>query len=221
MGLHKTEANLKVAMRENEVILKEMNYQEHYGNFDPRSPEAYIIFSLYQHAFLEQSIELAGLIEKYFSQSGRYSRGVKQAGFLVLYMTAMPSVLVETGFLTNPDEEKFLSSSEGQQIIARAIYRAVRDYILRLDSLNRQQELHAAVDTVVTPGYYVQVMAIKNDDKVENVKLPELPYPVKMWRTDEWIRILAGPFDSKQEAKKALSVIRKEGFEDAFIRQID
>ncbi|HRF75775.1 MAG TPA: N-acetylmuramoyl-L-alanine amidase [Chitinophagales bacterium] len=113
MGLHKTEANLNVAKRENDVILLEDNYNQHYDGFDPSNPASHIIFSLNQHAFMEQSILFASSVEKYMkSHAKRSSRGVKQAGFLVLWKTGMPSVLIETGFLTNANEEKFLGSSE-------------------------------------------------------------------------------------------------------------
>ncbi len=129
MGLHKTADNLAVAKRENSSILLEKDYKTHYDGFDPNSPEANIIFSLYQNAFLNQSLEFASLIQTQFEKgAGRYSRGVKQAGFLVLYRTAMPSVLIETGFLTNNTEEKYLRSDRGQKEIASAIFTAFGDY---------------------------------------------------------------------------------------------
>jgi len=129
MGLHKTESNLNVAKRENSVILEESDYAKNYDGFDPNSPMAHITFSLFQNAFQEQSIVFADLVEKQFSQrAGRKSRGVKQAGFLVLYKTAMPSVLIESGFLTNQSEEDFLKSTYGQEIISSAIYRAFKEY---------------------------------------------------------------------------------------------
>ncbi|MBI1193942.1 MAG: hypothetical protein GC205_12350 [Bacteroidetes bacterium] len=129
MGLHRNEANLGVAKRENDVILLEDDYNHHYDGFDPNSPNAHIIFSLFQGAHLEQSIELAGRIEEQFSERvGRKSRGVKQAGFLVLYKTTMPAVLIETGFLTNANEENFLASEQGMDLMASAVFRAFRDY---------------------------------------------------------------------------------------------
>ena len=124
MGLHVTKENLEVAKRENAVILLEHEYRENYDGFDPKSSEAHIIFSLYQNAHLGQSLELAQTIEKQFKQNKRPSRGVKQAGFLVLYKTNMPSVLVETGFLTNKNEETLLSSAKGQATIAETIGKA-------------------------------------------------------------------------------------------------
>lgn len=129
MGLHRSKANLEVAKRENQVIMLEDDYMEKYDGFNPSSPEAHIVFMLYQNAFIEQSILFADLVEKQFrDRAMRYSRGVKQAGFLVLYKTNMPSALIESGFLTNRAEENYLVSEHGQDIIASAIFRAFREY---------------------------------------------------------------------------------------------
>jgi len=137
MGLHKSEENLRVAQRENSVILFEENNQEKYEGFDPNDPQSYILFSLYQNANLDNSLNLADKIETQFvDRVGRYSRGVKQAGFVVLYQTSMPSVLVEVGFLTNRLEEKYLNDKLGQTYIASAIFRAFRDYKDEIESVN-------------------------------------------------------------------------------------
>ncbi len=134
MGPAQDEQNLEVAMKENEVILLEDDFSEKYEGFDPKSPESYIMFTVMQNTFKEQSTLLASGIQSQFkNRAGRIDRGVKQAGFWVLYMTTMPSVLVETGFITNAEEEKYLNSKEGQDYIASAIYRATRDYINEVD----------------------------------------------------------------------------------------
>ena len=136
MGLHKTDENLQVAKRENSVIFLEENYEETYGDFDPKSPDAHIIFSLFQTAYQQSSLNLASKIESQFAKrAGRRSRGVKQAGFWVLFRTSMPSVLVETGYLTNPSEEKDLNNSLKQDYIASGIFRAVRDYKEEMDAM--------------------------------------------------------------------------------------
>jgi N-acetylmuramoyl-L-alanine amidase len=135
MGHAKDEANLQVAMKENEVILLESDYSTKYDKFDPKSPESYIMFSLMQNIYQEQSTLLAAKIQSQFKETiSRVDRGVKQAGFWVLYMTTMPSVLIETGFITHPAEEKFLNSKQGQDYLASAIFRACRDYIDEIDS---------------------------------------------------------------------------------------
>ena len=129
MGTHKSKANLEVAQKENASILLEDDYSKKYNGFDPNSPEAYIIFSLYQNAFLEKSVNFASKVEKQLKDKAqRIDRGVKQAGFLVLFKTTMPSILIETGFLSNPNELAFISSSKGQDHIASAIYRAFKEY---------------------------------------------------------------------------------------------
>jgi N-acetylmuramoyl-L-alanine amidase len=136
MGLHKDESNLSIAQRENSVILMDENYQERYEGFD-NSPESYILFTLTQSAFQESSLNFASKVESQFrSRVGRTSRGVKQAGFVVLWRTTMPSVLIETGFLTNSTEEKFLAGEQGQDLIASGIYRAFKEYKSDVDSIN-------------------------------------------------------------------------------------
>ncbi|OFY59577.1 MAG: hypothetical protein A2V50_05560 [Bacteroidetes bacterium RBG_19FT_COMBO_42_10] len=135
MGHTKDQANLEVAMKENEVILLEEDYSTKYAGFDPKSPESYIMFTLMQNVFLGQSTELAAKIQNQFNlRVNRKDRGVKQAGFWVLYNTTMPAVLIETGFITNPDEEKYLNSDQGQDYLASAIFRACRDYMNEIDS---------------------------------------------------------------------------------------
>jgi N-acetylmuramoyl-L-alanine amidase len=128
IGLARSEENLDVAMRENSAILLEENYLENYEGFDPNSTESYIIFEFMQNKHMEQSISLASEIQKSFKGAKRIDRGVKQAGLLVLRKTNMPSVLVELGFITNPAEERFLKSTEGQNKLAKAIYDAFAVY---------------------------------------------------------------------------------------------
>jgi N-acetylmuramoyl-L-alanine amidase len=136
MGLHKDEGNLEIAKRENSVILMDENYEERYEGFN-NTPESYILFTLTQSAYQENSLRFASKIESQFkTKAGRVSRGVKQAGFVVLWQTTMPSVLVETGFLTNGTEEKFLSGEEGQELIASGIYRAFKEYKSEVESIN-------------------------------------------------------------------------------------
>lgn len=135
MGMHTSEANFDVAKRENAVILMEEGNKEVYEGFDPNSPESYILFSLYQSAYLENSLRLADKIEHQFKDRvRRKSRGVRQAGFWVLYRTSMPSVLVETGYLSNKKEEKYLNDSYGQTLIASGLFRAFRDYKKEIES---------------------------------------------------------------------------------------
>jgi len=128
MGLHKSQGNLETAILENSAILKEES-QEQYEGFDPSSPEAYIIFTMFQNAYLEQSLLLSSLIQEEFRENvKRIDRGVKQAGFMVLWKTTMPSVLIELGFISNEDEAAFLLKDANQEKMAAAIFRAFRNY---------------------------------------------------------------------------------------------
>ena len=116
-------------------MLLEDDYSTKYEGFNPKSPESYIMFSLTQKVFQEQSTDLASKIQTEFRERvNRNDRDVKQAGFWVLFNTKMPSVLVETGFITNPAEEKYLNSKEGQDYLASSIFRACRDYLNEIDS---------------------------------------------------------------------------------------
>ena len=134
MGLDKTAKNLAVVKKENSVILQEDNYQEQYGSFNPNSPESYIIFSLYQNAHLKQSLRLSQLVQEQFKKRvGRRDRGVKQSPFYVLWKNKSPSILIELGFLSNPEEGKFLSSEQGRDYLASAIYRAFKQYKIETD----------------------------------------------------------------------------------------
>jgi len=133
MGLHKSDDNLQVAVMENSVIKYEKDYETKYSGYDPNSAESYIIMNLFQNANLDLSLNLAEKVQKQLKdRARRKDLGVKQAGFLVLWQTTMPSVLVEVGFLSNRNEELYLASAEGQDIIASAIYRAIRDYLAEL-----------------------------------------------------------------------------------------
>jgi len=163
MGLHNSKENLEVARKENAVIFKEEDYDEQYDGFDPNSPESYIIFSLMQNTYLSQSLNFASLLQDEFrSRARRVDRGVRQAGFIVLWQTTMPSVLVEVGYLSNPDEERYLMSDQGQSYLASAIFRAVRSY---KESVQRRTSVFAS-----TAGSQDRVMS--GSVKSDKVKLP-------------------------------------------------
>jgi len=137
MGMSKLKANMDVAMRENSVMYLEDNFKEKYDGFDPKSPESYIVFSLMQNTFLDQSISIAEKIEDEFAnRAKRKSRGVKQAPFYVISRVNMPSILIEAGFLTNPKEEDFLNTELGKDHIASAIFRGFRSYKESVDGAN-------------------------------------------------------------------------------------
>jgi len=128
LGLARSDENLEVAKRENSVILLEDNYLQRYEGFDPNSAESYIIFDFIQNKHMEQSINFASDVQKYMVSASRSDRGVKQAGFLVLRKTGMPSVLIELGYICNSNEERYLASEQGQQQLANSIYNAFSKY---------------------------------------------------------------------------------------------
>lgn len=133
MGYDKSSKNFDLVKQENKDIFLEENYETTYGGIDPSSTEAYIGFSIFQNENLNQSLAFASLVQEQFRiHAGREDRGVWQAPFMVLWRTTMPSVLVETGFLTNPREEEFLMSESGQDLIASSIFTAFSKYRLAL-----------------------------------------------------------------------------------------
>ena len=137
LGLHKSEANFEVAKRENAVMSLEQDYTTTYEGFDPNSTESYIIFEMGQSKYMSQSITLAGNIQSgLINRADRADRGVRQAGFWVLWATAMPAVLVELDFICNPAQEKFMCSKAGQKKMATAI----------ADAIGRYAESHAAIE---------------------------------------------------------------------------
>ncbi len=141
IGVSKEKSNLEVAKRENQVITLEDNYEEHYEGFDPSAPETMVGLSMMHQTYLGNSILLADLVQKQFSERvGRKSRGVKQAGYWVISYTMMPSVLIELGFISNRAEEDFLNSEKGQVYMASAIYRAFKEYKIKLEGVDNSKE---------------------------------------------------------------------------------
>jgi N-acetylmuramoyl-L-alanine amidase len=134
LGLHRSQDNLEVAKKENSVILLEDDYSQKYAGFNPNEPESYIIFEYMSNQYLKQSLELASLVQRRIvNNSGRTNRNVRQAGFLVLREVAMPSILIELGYISNRSEEQYLLSTAGQNSLANSIYKAFSDYKRNFD----------------------------------------------------------------------------------------
>ena len=148
LGLARTDENLQVAVRENSAILLEDNYLQKYEGFDPNSTESYIIFEFMQNKYMEQSVGFASEIQKSFVSAKREDRGVRQAGLLVLRKTSMPSVLVELGFISNREEERYMMSNDGQVKLANALYEAFGKYKREYD--RKQGALLSVENTTVT-----------------------------------------------------------------------
>lgn len=169
LGLAKSDANLEVAKRENSVILYESDYQTRYAGFNPNSAESYIIFEFMQDKYMEQSVHLASLMQKQFRHTcKRLDRGVHQAGFLVLKASAMPSILIELGFISTPEEERYLNSETGATTMAKGIYHAFLNY-------KREHEIRltGVSKTVIPTEQKEQDIEKENDSPVTVQKVAE------------------------------------------------
>ena len=169
LGLAKSDANLEGAKRENSVILYESDYQTRYAGFNPNSAESYIIFEFMQDKYMEQSVHLASLMQKQFRHTcKRLDRGVHQAGFLVLKASAMPSILIELGFISTPEEERYLNSETGATTMAKGIYHAFLNY-------KREHEIRltGVSKTVIPTEQKEQDIEKENDRPVTVQKVAE------------------------------------------------
>jgi N-acetylmuramoyl-L-alanine amidase len=243
MGLHKTKGNLDVAKRENAAILYEEDYKRKYEGFDPNSDEANIIFNMYQNAFLEQSLSYASKVQAEFKKNKNLTdKGVKQAGFLVLWKTSMPSVLIETGFLTNAEEEKYLGSQIGQDQIAFAIYKAFKNYKAEVEEYDAgpenevrpriteeqvevfdqhiTQPTNDSIKIKTQPIEQNIVFKIQIANSSKKIPLNSTKFiaakGVEEIEEDKTFKYLTGNFKSIDEAFAEQRRLRKEGFKDAF-----
>ncbi len=165
MGVDKTGANLNVVKLENSVILKEENYLDKYDGFDPNDPETNIIFSLFQNANLAQSLLFAQTLQDNFtSYAKRHNRGVKQAGFWVLWKTTMPSVLIELGFISNPEEEIYLNSDKGQEILVKSMFDAFVIFKKNYEGESFELDKHK-INNTAKPEQLTEI-----DNKTENIQ---------------------------------------------------
>ena len=220
MGESKNEKNLAVAKKENAAILLEDN-TDAYDNFDPNSTEAYILFSLSQSLYQNQSLDLADKVQQQFASKGRHDRGVQQAGFLVLWKTSMPSILVELGFINNTKEEQFLNSEKGQTQMALALYRAFEEYKREFEAENHisnkpesndNQPASVKGDTYFTVQFSTLNKKVPVTDKAfKGVK------EVAVYEYNGAYRYVSGRFLTKAEAMARQTEVRNLGFKDAFI----
>ncbi len=227
MGLHKTESNLEVAQKENAVITLEENYEEHYEGYDPHSAESYIIFSLMQNAFLEQSLRAAELTQKEFKERAkRKDRGVKQAGFLVLWKTTMPSILIETGFISNSNEEAYLNSDQGKDYLASAIFRAIRSYYddmkAKVAGKSNDVEKEQSDDSIKKQDVYFMVQLTASSQVADTAKAPfsNLQSTVEIQKIGKYYKYFYGKVYNYNEAKKLQKQVESD-FPDAFIVAFD
>ncbi len=225
MGLHKTKANMEVAMKENESILFEADHALKYDGYDPKDPESMIALSLRQNAYLDHSLLLSSLVQDQFrDRAGRYDRGVKQAGFLVISYTTMPAVLIELGFLSNPKEEDFMQGKQGQEVLASGIYRAFKEYAQRLESkdVNLAPEPKAP-EAAAKPAaggaegvrFKVQVATSSKRIPLSSGKFRGLD--VEETRVGDLWRYSVGSAEDLDGARKLQKSCKEKGFDGAFI----
>ena len=216
LGLHANQRNFEVAKKENSVIFFEEDYVNKYEGFDPNNPESVIGLTLMQEEYLDQSIVAASYIQNSFvNKLKRRNRTVKQAGFIVLKYTYMPSVLVETGFLTNNSEGAYLNSVRGQNEMADAIASAVIDY--KNDFFQNLSTTSLSNDrTESKTSYRIQIAA--------SAKLLELkPYnfrglkSVDVVKDGNLYKYLYGKHNTLEDAKKSLDEAKKSGYQSSFI----
>lgn len=187
LGLHRTESQQKIAERENSAILLEENSEEKYKDFD-MSPDAIIARQLQLSFYLDQSINFASKIQHHFKRLGRVDRGVRQAGFLVLYKTTMPSVLIETGFLTNREEENFLSKPANQQLMANCIFKAFQEYKAEIEGVNVLITDAKEVENIKIDTTFIETREVK--DKVQSNPNKELKERIlKIEETDIYFKV--------------------------------
>ena len=218
MGESKNEKNLAVAKKENAAILLEDN-TDAYDNFDPNSTEAYILFSLSQSLYQSQSLDLAGKVQQQFSNKGRHDRGVQQAGFLVLWKTSMPSILVELGFINHAKEEQFLNSEKDQTHMALSLYRAFEDYKREFEAENHTvQPVVAEEKPATNEDTYFSVQFASRDKKVASTdKAFSGVKEVEVYEYNGAFRYISGRVTTTDEATRRQAEIRKLGYSDAFV----
>ncbi len=213
-GLHVSKANFDVALKENEVIFLEDNFEKNYQGFDPNAPESLIGLTLMQEEYLDQSILLASFIQDNFASILKLkNRGVKQSGFWVLHNTYMPSVLIETGFITNPKEGAYLNSSKAQKDIANSIFNAVNKYKTALGIIEKNDISYTPKNDII---YKVQIAASRRklELKSYNFKgLKELSVK-KEGRLYRYFYSLS--YDYNEILKKKKTAIAK-GYKKSFI----
>jgi N-acetylmuramoyl-L-alanine amidase len=230
LGLHRTESQAKIADRENSTIYLEADKGEKYKDFD-LSPDAIIARQLQLSVFLDQSILFASKLQQEFKKLGRYDRGVKQAGFLVLYKTTMPSVLIETGFLTNPGEEKFLGDNDGQIRMANAMFSAFEKYKSDLEGVTSVtnkpiiEEVPEApkqnLPSTVEPTKELVIFRIQIE--TSEVKLAKNAarfkgFEVMEYQQDGFFKYTTGQFENDFKTANAYkNELRQKGFPNAFV----
>lgn len=228
LGLHRSKDNLDVAKAENSVIMYEEDYSVKYEGFNPNEPESYIIFEFMANEFLDRSVYFATMVQhQLVTHSKRSNRNVRQAGFLVLREVAMPSVLVELGYVSNKDEERYLKSEKGQMSLAESIFNGFREYKREHDkksyvftgssasqSVSGNRDLSASVEKSKAE-YRIQFLTASRKFN-EGASVFKGLDPVDCYVDGALVKYTYGRANSQSEAEALLRKVRKK-FKDAFI----
>lgn len=213
LGMARADENLEVAKRENSVITYEDNYKQTYAGFDPNSPESYIIFEFMQDRYMEQSVELARCIQnQYTSHAKRQNKGVKQAGFLVLRETSMPSVLTELGFISTPAEEDYLNSVRGQQQLAQSLYNGFATYYKKVKK-HAAAPLVTANEAVETPAKTTPAEPLPETPTAEQPKASQ-PATATTAKPVFKVQIFTSPTKLKPTDKRLKNVQKPDYYKD-------
>ncbi|MGL4909388.1 MAG: N-acetylmuramoyl-L-alanine amidase family protein [Bacteroidales bacterium] len=243
MGIDKSDKNAEVALKENADIRYEANFEERYDGYDPNSAESLIMFAMMQNSNMDHSLHMAALVEDEMLNLKRFSRGVKQGPFLVLWKATMPSVLIEVGFITNIEEEKYIASEKGQDEQALAIFKALKGYKKRWDRIHnntpaptpkKQESPQKTLDKTNTPKqqpevrkeplkkrdyngitYHVQIFSTSKVLPKNSREFRGLT-DVEHYRYGDSYRYYAGYAKTEKEAQALVSEIRKK-FPEAFL----
>ena len=227
LGPHADQRNFEVAKQENEVIFLESNYETHYEGFDPNSPESVIGLTLMQEEYINQSIQLARVIETNFEgKLKRKSRGVKQAGFWVLHNTYMPSILIETGFITNKKEGDYLNSKKGNAEMAKSISNSILDYKKNLDQNvgeNVYENIGINEIETIEPELIYDTIVFKVQIAASSRKLAPRAYNFKglgdisREQVDALYKYFHGSTSNYTEVKRFLSEAKQKGYDSSFV----
>lgn len=232
IGLHKNAANLNVAKKENSVITLENGYQQTYEGFNPNEEESYIMFGLGQHAYQRKSLSMSYKVQNKFDKYlPTIDRGMKQAGFLILWSTSMPSILTEVGFISNAQDRKYLCTESGRKTIAKSLFEAFADYkkdvevVSHYDIQNKQVQPSNEIDN--SKGYYntnetgvyfsAQILVSGVDQPLNDLKFKSVKGNLWMIKSGKWYKYYAGKSKSHEEMLFLQEILIKNGFKDAFI----
>lgn len=241
MGISKQQSNLEVAMKENDVIVYEDDYTTKYGGYEPGSAESFIIFSLMQYTHIDQSMRFANMIQKEYAKNVPLTnRGVKQEGFLVLWKTAMPSILTEIGFISNGKDSRFITSSQGEEMIVKSIFDSFAKYkteidnnvkIVTADSAKREERAAQKITEQQTAtkteepkqkgkdqNIFFSVQIISGVGKLDLNKPPYKEFKKEMWskKVGNSYKYLVGKEKSHKDALSLQGELRRK-FKGAFV----